>query len=374
MTVSPAQHGTRRLVLVAAGLLVVLVVVSGAVFVRSNDPPHRVAPPRPPLLQRGSITRFLTEPGDQVVVVPRGRYRGGEITAPHPATAGPYEGWLVLVAERRNEVVIDLSDGPLTLLAGTSRVMFVGFRFTHGRLYNYGEDIRYWYTDHTYPDYDWYKRNPTTANIPRFFYLSYGSRRVSLYGADFRDGTASAVNVASGAGDILIQGARFVDVYERRGSDPEDLSHANLISILAGNVHGFEVRDTYMEHSRNNHQARDGDISGLVYENVWFTKAAGSAFQFHSMNGYRIHTSRRVNVHSWAHRGREPRDRWDQVEGAPVEKGSRPDLIDVKDVSIRTRAPRGANPAVAWRADHPYASWAHFFEWDRGGTTPGVGR
>ena len=36
--------------------------------------------------------------GDQVVVVPNGTYRGGEVNAAHPATSGPLKGWLVLVA------------------------------------------------------------------------------------------------------------------------------------------------------------------------------------------------------------------------------------------------------------------------------------
>src|SRR5262245_59711564 len=73
-----------------------------------------------------SVTDYLTRSGDQVVTVPNGTYSGGTGSAPHPATNGPYRGWLVLVAQSPRGVVVDMSQKPLVLDNGTSRVLFVG--------------------------------------------------------------------------------------------------------------------------------------------------------------------------------------------------------------------------------------------------------
>ena len=46
-----------------------------------------------------SVADLVSQPGDQVVVVPNGTYKGGgTVNAPHPATSGPYPG---RVAQRR---------------------------------------------------------------------------------------------------------------------------------------------------------------------------------------------------------------------------------------------------------------------------------
>src|SRR3954452_1150390 len=66
------------------------------------------------------ITSYITRAGDQVVVVPNGTYAGGSVVAGHSATSGPYKGWLVLVSQSPQGAVIDLSQGQLTLEAGTS--------------------------------------------------------------------------------------------------------------------------------------------------------------------------------------------------------------------------------------------------------------
>src|SRR3954466_5086385 len=81
-----------------------------------------------------SITDYLQRGGDQVVVVPNGTYSGGSISAPHAQTDGPYKGWLVLVAQTPKGVVVDMTNGPLILEGGTSRVLFVGFKFINGTL------------------------------------------------------------------------------------------------------------------------------------------------------------------------------------------------------------------------------------------------
>src|SRR5438105_1148293 len=81
---------------------------------RVTQPPTTVPPPpvepvrasRPP---SGSITDLAKMPGDHAVIVPKGTYTAGEVTAVHPATGGPLKGWLVLLAESPGDVVIDQS-------------------------------------------------------------------------------------------------------------------------------------------------------------------------------------------------------------------------------------------------------------------------
>jgi hypothetical protein len=87
----------RLRALFGTGALVCIVLGGGAV---------------PAAAQQGSrnIVDYIRQPGDQVIDVPDGTYRGGDVSAPHDATDGPYNGWLVLRAETKGGVVVDLAD------------------------------------------------------------------------------------------------------------------------------------------------------------------------------------------------------------------------------------------------------------------------
>ena len=77
---------------------------------------------RGPSRRHDSVATWVSDirrPGDEVVVVPDGKYTVGEIKAPHPETHGPLRGWLVLVAQTRGQVVVDLADVSFVLRAGT---------------------------------------------------------------------------------------------------------------------------------------------------------------------------------------------------------------------------------------------------------------
>src|SRR5436190_12248317 len=115
-----------------------------------------VAPSRAHAGTPSSVTDLASLPGDQVVVVPNGTYKGGgTVNAPHPATSGPYKGWLVLVAETKGGVTVDMSTSNLTLGPTTSRVLFVGFKFINGMFIIQGDDIAFWYTEHSFPPEEW---------------------------------------------------------------------------------------------------------------------------------------------------------------------------------------------------------------------------
>src|SRR5437762_246831 len=105
-------------------------VMSAAACTKAARNEPKEPPESPPLKLEGhDITKYISLAGDQAVVVPNGTYAPGTVTTAHPETSGPYKGWLVLVAESPGDVVVDLSKDHLTLEAGTSRVLFVGFKF-----------------------------------------------------------------------------------------------------------------------------------------------------------------------------------------------------------------------------------------------------
>ncbi len=105
------------------------------------------------------ISKYLTLPGDQIVVIPNGTYSAGtdpvkkdlSVKAPHPATNGQYGGWLILVAEDPYQVVVDLYNTGLTLESPSARILFVGMSFINGTLtMNSIDNINFWYTNHEY--------------------------------------------------------------------------------------------------------------------------------------------------------------------------------------------------------------------------------
>jgi hypothetical protein len=163
----------------------------------------------------------------------------------------------------------------------------------------------------------------------------------------------------------VIEGVHIWNVYEHAGTDPHDYSHTNDISILNGNITNLTIADSYLTGNRGNHQAVTGDITGLDYDNVWWTGAEGTAFQFASYNGYHVFGSR-TNVRSFDQAGRNPNDRLDLVNGQQLTgANSMPSLVDVIDTGVSLQAPPAGtpDPATVWRQNHPYSSWTQFFGW-----------
>lgn len=313
---------------------------------------------RRPSRESTDLVEYLALPGDQVVTIPDGTYSGGTISAAHPTTDGPFAGWLILRAETFHGVTVT---GDLVLEEGSSRVLFVGIRFVDSRVHNRGEQLAYWYTDHVFPDPDWYAAG---RPIPRQFYMRHPGRSISLLGSDLHDGVASPINL-NGVADIEIAGVEVYDLTEPSGSDPEDQSHLNVISLLGGATTDLTISDSYFRGARLNHQTDAGDIVGLTYTDVWYEGAFGSAFQFNATNGNRIVDGKRTDVRSWGQVGDKPKDRIDIIDGVAVPTGSRADRVDVVDTGVMTTAPPvgEADPATNWRQEHPYDSWREYFGW-----------
>jgi hypothetical protein len=307
-----------------------------------------------------NIVDYLKLSGDRVVVVPDGVYTAGSVVASHPATGGPFGGWLVLQAETPGGVVVDMAKADLELLAGSSRVLFVGFRFANGLVSNAGTDIAYWYTDHQFDHRSWQAESPRVHRVPRIFHTASGSQRVRVYGSDFHNGTATAVYLGSGSRQVVLQGIKIWDVYERV-PDPDDILHVNTIS--GNSLIDLTVRDTYVV-GRNKFMASKGNHTGLVIDNVWSTGAPGTGFQIIAMDGDSVQGVRR-NVRSWAHNGAGV-DRLDIIDGQQQrDHNANPGRIYVLEQNnTTTPPPPGAiDPATAWRNANPYNSWPTFFGW-----------
>lgn len=314
--------------------------------------------------QAPTITGYIDEAGGQEIVVPAGIYSGGTVVAPHG-------DWLILKAATPGSVVVD---GPLNI-TGSSKVVFVGFAFQNGELTVDADDIVFWHTTHRYPDYTVMTGH---ADIPRFIQLR-DSSRVSILGADFFDGNASVITVSRSV-DATIEGVRIWGVFERSGTDPNDYSHCNDITHLVGPSTNLKVRDTYLENNRTNHQTlgvmgapAGGDINGLVYERIWYANSTVASNQFNVFTNsvgvkHKIRNGRRNDVWVWSYLG-NVQHRHDVVDGVVKPAGSSGRIVIV-DTNIHVNErPFGvgsvtaarahpSNPALLWRAAHPYNTYA----------------
>jgi hypothetical protein len=348
-------------------------------------------PTLPPPLRLGSnLADYVRLAGDQVVVVPNGTYRGESVTAAHPATSGPLKGWLVLVAESKHGAVVDLTGSALRLESGTSRVMFVGFKFVNGSIFVNGTDITFWHTDHTFPANVWRAQAPDPNNpdagyyrAPRTVYVDFGAQRVRFAGSDLHD-TCGAVKPGGGAADIILEGVHVWAISDM-GLDPNDICHADAITAVGGLTTRFTVRDSWiqgrmmfqdvgrvcgsscMSTTLNQIPTREGGgpHAGLLFERSWFSHSGSDGFVVSSIRASdpRGIFGVRRDLYSWGHNGGH--DRIDIVADTSGNLNSSytpnftPARINVIDTNIiKTAPPAGAtSPAEAWRATHPLTSW-----------------
>jgi hypothetical protein len=317
------------------------------------------------------IRDYFELAGDQVVRVPDGTYSAGTVSAPHPATSGRYKGWLVLQAESPHGVVVDLSRGPLVLDSSTSRVLIVGFKFVKGSVEVAGNNIAFWYTDHTFPASEWVrqasdKSHPErgTYRAPRALYLhEWTTKNVSVLGADVHD-TGTAVLVSKST-DTLLQGVHTYNLSDM-GMDPQDVVHPDAIGGVAGSSKRFTVRDSWirgriMMIDANGSGSTGGPHTDMRFEDTWVSDSPSSGFTFTSRKDSAPWGlfGARVNVRSWGHNN--GKDRIDIVDGKQYYTGNtKPSRVNVVDSNIVKSAPSDTtkNPADEWRKANPYDSWA----------------
>lgn len=322
---------------------------------------------------RDDITKYMKLPGDQVVVVPSGRYRAGTVTTDHPETKGRFGGWLVLVAASPSSVVVDLQDAALTFRPGASRILMVGFKFENGSIDIGGNHIAFWYTDHTFPADVWVAQAPDPDHpergryrAPRTVYAhDKTSDHVTFLGSDIHD--ASTGILISKSDDTTLRGVHMWG-FGDKGLDPQDVTHSDAIGGVAGDSRRLQVTDSWVE-GRIVLIDAPGNLRGggpnrdFLFENLWVSDSPSAGFIFTSRkpDPPRGNFGTRRNVRSWGHHAGV--DRVDIVGERQVSPNSEPDVIDVNDINVVTNAPRDEadNPAAQWRARHPYDSWPSFF-------------
>jgi hypothetical protein len=273
-------------------------------------------------------------PGDQVVVVPNGTYRGGEANTAHPATSGPYKGWLVLVAQSPRGAVIDMRDAPLTLGSNASRVLFVGFKFVNGSIDAEGSHLWFWHTEHTFPQGAWNRgvhRSPDAVHA-----YSSSAYDIRFYGSD-------VYNVCDGfdisnSNTVVLQGVHIWDTY-----GVGDACHDDAIDGVQGNSSNLTVLDSWIQ-GRVMLEDDKGALVGMLFQNVWVSDSPSAGFTF-SAGGAGISGERR-NIYSWGHNNGK-------------------DLIafgraNVLDSNVRATPPPGGAPSPheQWRWSHSYGAWA----------------
>lgn len=121
-------------------------------------PPPAIHPPD------DDIRSTIERPGG-VVIVKAGQYKVGSpgwLKAVHDTP-------LVLVAEERGQCAVDMSRAALVLLAGSTNLKFVGFKFHDGMFVYNGSGLDLCYTDHSFPIEVWDQQ-----------YKSYGGNRDAL--------------------------------------------------------------------------------------------------------------------------------------------------------------------------------------------------
>ena len=324
--------------------------------------------PRPTDLGSNIVT-YIQQHGDQVLTVPDGTYRAGTVSAPHAATAGKYKGWLVLRAESKDGVVVDLSGSPLTLDATTSRVLFVGFKFINGSLYAYGNNLAFWYTDHSFPAQAWVGQAPDKSHpergpyrAPRTIYADKQStQRVSFYGADVHD-TGSAFLVSNST-DTLLQGVSAWNMTDD-DLDPQDVVHPDVIGGVGGKISGFRVLDSWLRGRIMIQDSKDGTSGGPVdldFERTWVSNSPSGGFTFTAKRTVtpRGISGRRIDIRSWGHHN--GLDRLEIIDGQQIRTSNTiPSRVDVVDSGISTSAPPAGTPSPAqtWRNAHGYDDWA----------------
>jgi hypothetical protein len=385
--------------------LVLTIILVGAVAALSQAFVAHADTAGPP-----AITDYVARAGDQVVTVPNGTYSGGTVSAPHPATDGPYRGWLVLEAQSPHGVVVDLSANPLVLEAGTSRVLFVGFKFVNGTIDVRGDDITFWYTEHTFPIEEWNRQFQAAGGnadalrtminaIPTPIWVGDQTQgrtleRIQILGGDIHDAGDDGLYLDKSQ-DGRVQGVRIWNV-EKKTYDPgynpwipsiHELIHNDGIQI-PGAVYNLVVADSYVGQTITV-GGDNAPAENLHWDNLWLSRADGVGLDFYSQRGFQV-TGSMSDIRAWSEGfTQRPYDPgWDQLRVDIVDNRqvTWPNSLDNPRITLTSSGtnlnqcpPPGIamsggrmldqsqaldnpfDPANVWRAAHPYDSWPTLF-------------
>jgi hypothetical protein len=319
--------------------------------------------PPPRTLRLGNDIRpYLEQPGNQIIIVPNGTYTAGELTGGHhPETSGPLKGWLVVEAETPHRVVVDLTKAPLTLDRSASRILFVGFTFVNGPIDEFGTDIAFWYTDHSFSTYEWKVVEHEKYQFPHTI-RAYADTtlRAAFYGSDIHD-TGHGIDLSNST-DTLIEGVHVYNI-DDQGLDPKHSIHLDAIDAVSGNMNGLIVTDSWLQGFtifEDSNGKTGGPDHNLTLEHSWLSDSPAAGIQFVSNRGHRPRGvfGKMIDVHIWSPHNGYPRT--DIIDYTQHHVGNtRPGRIDVTETALATSPPpTGApSPADLWRRNHRYNDW-----------------
>lgn len=358
------------------------------------------------------LRTYLAQPGDQTIVVPAGTYTAGTATPLHPETDGPNRGWLVLVAERPGETIVDLSTTGFRLTGSAKgndvRVVFVGFTFRNGMVAVEGvRNVVFWYCDFTFPAAEWQRqyvaaggaaarpstsvRNRMANPFPSAFRMrsdvarpTVPSRDIGIYGSDIHDVGDDGVFFYSTSG-LTLQGVRIWGVDEGT-HDPQDWWHNDSVQTTGG-TNGVRIEDSYLG-QKVQWGAQAGDIANLRATRLWIAGSHTVAWINDVWRGRRLVSSVQEDIRAWGNgqtawggynRGYDKvrldiLDGVHRVWGGPSHGSNR---LVMPGTRLSDAAPAGVgmrngtmtdvrqalehpdNPANRWRAEHGLHDWAN---------------
>jgi hypothetical protein len=325
-----------------------------------------------------STLQMLSLPGDQVVTIKNGVYNGGffDVTThpalAHPATAGPYGGFLILKAETQGGVTILPANSAVDTqsvftLNGAQRIIFVGFK-TDGVVVNqFGTDsIYWWYGDHRYRgiDHPLYPGGANYGYSPTTFILGNGPGGRGTdnrwYGCQFHDTEDDAIRMRQQT-NPLWQGCTWTNIYH---SQTNFNYHSDCIQFTGG-VTGAQILDGLMATGGGT-----GFMCGIENTNpqsidvemrrVWVhgSGSYGSQFFIRELVSNASIVATRERVHTWNTGGSLGNPGYTATSNLGTNT-----TITVNNSLSTNDAQTGTDPATAWRnaSGHQYPLWESFF-------------
>ena len=322
-----------------------------------------------------SIADYVKQPGNQVIVVPNGTYRGSkgqELVPPARDTSGADDGWLVLVAQTKGKVVVDLASAELDFGPGDWRVLFVGFTFVNGTIYPHGQHLAFWYSDISFPT-SVYNKQSYYRHARPFDAASTTTKDITLAGTDLHD--ASTLLRAGGSTNIRLDGTHLF------GSTATDLGHNDGISCRGGctgfTAHDSEIEGRVIFTDGETGEAAQNKVSGLDFENAWLSHSpsAGVYFGALSLSSSTAAERRGVfgslkNVFVWEQHGASRMDQVLQSDNTTLKAyyntscNRETGRVSVAQDNVKFSSPPSgaASPVGTWRAAHPYDSYWSYFD------------
>jgi hypothetical protein len=237
-----------------------------------------------------------------------------------------------------------------------------------------GQDIDFWYTEHTFPAATWVAQSHDPAApengyywAPRAVYVRGGTaQNINFYGSDVHDtGTGFSITHAS---DVQLEGVNVWNITDG-GLDPHDVIHPDALSSIGGALNHLTVADSWIRgrvliEDTTNNPSEGGPVQAMAFRNTWVSNSPSVGFTFTSD---RLRDPRGIfgaldGVRSWGNKAEEVRT--EIIDGTQYwYANTQPSRVNVVDTGVSTSPPPPGtiSPPNQWRGANPYDSWVNLF-------------